>query len=206
MIFISPELKQFVVEPWMNLEPFDPKLIKKIQPNHPYKILLSILYKYYPEYNGGEGDEDNGEEENEDVSDLYFKMLDDYTRYGIAFERDYYLFPDNKLGVIGDKNYSLVENSYNKKTLLFNKVKTIDLKQHDRGEKPLSEKEKSKRDLIKKLKDKKFQVAMMDPDIYNNDELFEKIIQFPTDKLLLEKLDHRTSWHGIRDFLRINFD
>ena len=198
MILSSNKIDQFVVEPWMKLEPFDPKLIKKIQPNHPYKILLIILYKYYPEYNGGEG--------NEDVSDLYFKMLDDYTRYGIAFKRDYELFPDNKLGVIGNKNYSLVENSYDKKTLLFNKVKIIDLKQHDRGEKPLSDEEKTKRDLIKKIKNKKFQVALMDPDIYNNDELFENLIKLSTDELLIEKLDHRTSWHGIRDFLRINFD
>ena len=51
MILGSPELDEFIVEPWMELEPFDPKLIKKIKPNHPYKILLWIFYKYNPSYN-----------------------------------------------------------------------------------------------------------------------------------------------------------
>ena len=39
MIIYSHELNEFVVEPWMELEPFDPKLIKEIIHNHPYKIL-----------------------------------------------------------------------------------------------------------------------------------------------------------------------
>ena len=40
MIIISTKLDKFVVEPWMELEPFDPKLIKELSLNHPYKILL----------------------------------------------------------------------------------------------------------------------------------------------------------------------
>ena len=72
-------------------------------------------------------------------------MLDDYNRYGIAFVRKYELFPDNKLCVkkgFLQPGYYLVKNHYDKKTLLFNNVKTIDLNEHDSGEKPLTEEEK----------------------------------------------------------------
>ena len=74
-------------------------------------------------------------------------------------------------------------------------------------EKPLSEKEKQKRNLIKKQKNKKLQVAMMDPDVYNNDELFKDAIERTArQELLIEKFNHRMSWHGFRDFLRIKID
>ena len=168
MIIYSHELNEFVVEPWMELKPFDPKLIKEIIYNHPYKILLKILYKYYPSYSSGKGNDANpkyaGYDDN--IVEFYFRMLDDYNRYGIAFERENELFPDNKLGVIeyekfGKHNYYLVNNSENKKILLFNNVKTIDLNKHDSGEKPLSEEEKQKRNFIKKQKNKKLQVAMI---------------------------------------------
>ena len=213
MIIGSPELDEFVVEPWMELEPFDTKLIKEIQRNHPYKILLRILYKYYPSYSSGKGNDANPDYDGyEDVTDFYFRMLDDYNRYGIAFERDYELFPDNKLGVFeyedwGKHKYHLVKKWEDKKVLLFNKVKTIDLSKHDSGEKPISEEEKKKRDLIKKQTNKKLQVAMMDPDVYNNDKLFKNAIEYSGRKqLLIEKFNHRMSWHGFDDFLKINFD
>ena len=125
MILGSPELDEFIVEPWMELEPFDPKLIKKIKPNHPYKILLWIFYKYNPSYNNWEENDANPDCQgyDDDVVDFYFGMLDDYNRYGIAFERDWNLFPDNKLGVFEDKDfekyvYSLIDN-YCKKKLYY---------------------------------------------------------------------------------------
>ena len=208
----SPELDKFVVEPWMELDPFDPKLIKEILRDHPYKILLRILYKYYPSYSSGEGnDADPDCDGYEDVTDLYFGLLDDYNRYGIAFHREYDLLPDNKLGVFeckenGKPFYYLIDNHYDKKILLFNNVKTIDLNEHDTGEKPLSEKEKLKRVLIKKMLNKKLQVAMMDPDVYNNDKNFINTLVRGSDELLIEKFNHRMTWHGFDDFLRINFD
>ena len=210
MIIGSPELDKFVFEPWMELKPFDTKLIKKILRNHPYKILLYILYKYYPSYSSGKGNDANPDYDGyEDVTDFYFKMLDDYNRYGIAFERKHALFPDNKLGVIeyekfGKREYYLVNNHYDKKTLLFNKVKTIDLNEHDRGEKPLSEEEKQKRDLIKKQTNKKHQVALMDPDVYNYPELFKLVIENPD--FYIKKFNHRIKYYGIEDFLKIEFD
>ena len=183
MILRSYKLDNFVVEPWMELKPFDPKLIKKLFTDHPYKILLWVLFKYAPSYSSDEKNDANPDYDGYvDFTDFYFKLLDDYNRYGIAFEREHELFPDNKLGVFeyeenGKPFYYLVYNYYDKKTLLFNKVKTIDLSKHDRGEKPLSEEEKIKRDLIKKQTNKKLQVAIMDPDVYNNDKVFKDALK-----------------------------
>ena len=97
MIISSSELDKFVVEPRMELEPFKAKLMKEISTNHPYKILLITLCKYFPSYNSGKGNDANPNcDSYKDVTDLYFKLLDDYNRYGIAFDREYELFPDNK--------------------------------------------------------------------------------------------------------------
>ena len=68
-----------------------------------------------------------------------------------------------------------------KKTLLFNKVKKIDLSEYDTGKKPLTYEEKEKRNFIRKQKNNYLQVAMMDPDVYNNDELFEYLIDSSDD-------------------------
>ena len=214
MILGSPELNKFVFKPWMELKPFNPKLIKEIVPNHPYKILLRILYKYSPSYSSGEGnDAIPGVDGDEDVTDFYFKMLDDYNRYGIAFDNNFELLPDNKLGVNKDEKfgkpvYYLIRNWYDKKILLFNNVKTIGLNEHDRGEKPLTEEEeKQKRDLTKKQTNKKLQVALMDPDVYNNPELFKNAIERTgLQELLIEKFNHRMTYHGFSDFLRIKID
>ena len=211
MILGSPELDKFIVEPGMKLEAFDENLIKKIQPNHPYKKLLWIFYKYNLSYNNWNENDANPDCDgyDDDVVDFYFNMLDDFNRYGIAFQRKYKLFPGNKLLVneeeeLGKRNFYLVDSKYDLKTLLFNKVKTIDLNKHDRGEKPLTEEERQKRDLIKKQTNKKQQVALMDPDVYNCPELFSRIIIFPD--LYIEKFNNRMTWHGIRDFLRIKID
>ena len=187
MITSGPEMDQFVVEPGMEIEPFDPKLIKEIFLNHPYKILLHYLNKHPPP--------NYSRWKDEDINDFYFKMLDDYNRYGISFKRKNNLFPDNNLYVIKNDNskkhkfelrfdskYDLLfNNRYDKKTLLFNKVKKIDLNEYDTGEKPLSRKEKQKRNFIKKQKNKYLQVAMMDPDVYNNDKLFKKLMMESND-------------------------
>ena len=211
MILGSRELDEYVVEPSMKLEPFDPKLIKEITRNHPYKILLRILYKYYPSYSDGEENDANPEYDGyEDVTDFYFRMLDDYNRYGIAFERETELFPDNILCVkegFLSPSYYLVKNRYDKKTLLFNKVKTIDLNDHDRGEKPLTEEEKQKRDIIKKQKNKKLQVVMMDPDFYNYSKNFNDVFESPNfQKLLIKRFNYRMTYDGYHDFLNVQYD
>ena len=182
MITSGPEFDKFLVEPGMEIEPFDQKLTKEIFLNHPYKILLHYLEKHPPGYSYWE---------NEGINDFYFKMLDDYNRYGVSFKRENNLFPDNNLYVIKndnskkpkyelrfDSNYDLLfNNRYNKKTLLFNKVKKIDLNKYDSGKKPLSEEEKEKRKFIRKPKNKHLQAAMMDPDVYNNNKLFNELMK-----------------------------
>ena len=181
MITCGPEFDKFLVEPGMEIKPFDQKQVKEILFNHPYKILIYYLEKHRPGYSYWE---------NVDINDFYFKMLDDYNRYGVSFRREDELFSDNNLYVMKNDNskkpkyllhfeskyFLLFKNSYDKKTLLFNKVKKIDLNEYDTGEKPLSEWEKEKRDFIRKQKNKYLQVAMMDPDVYNNDELFEELM------------------------------
>ena len=211
MILGSQKLDEFIVEPWMELESFDPKLIKKIQPNHPYKLFLWILYKYYPSYNGWNDNDAKPDSDGYDdnVIDFYFELLDDYYRYGITFERDWNLLQDGKLGVLeekdfGKKVYSLILNYYKRKTLLFNKIKTIDLKKFDRGDVPIIEEQKQKRDLIKKQTNKKLQVALMDPDVYRNIELIKLAIK--NSDYHVKKFNHRMTWMGIREFSKINFD
>ena len=181
MITSGPEFDKFVVEPGMEIEPFDPKLTKEIFLNHPYKILIRYLEKHFP---------DGSYWKDEDINDFYFQMLDDYNRYGVSFKRENQLFPDNNLYVIENDNskkskyelrfnskYDLLfNNGYDKKTLLFNKVKKIDLNENDTGKKPLSKWEKHKRKFIKEQKNKYLQIAMMDPDVYNNDEVFKDLI------------------------------
>ena len=211
MILGSRELDEFIVEPWMELKPFDPKLIKKIKPNHPYKILLWVFYKYNPSYNNWNENDANPDSDgyDDDVVDFYFNMLDDFNRYGIAFQPKYDLFPNNKLGVFEEKDfgksiYSLVNNRYDKKTLLFNKIKTIDLNELDKGKIPISEEEKQKRDLIKKQTNKKLQVALMDPDVYRSVELMKHVIK--NSVWYIKKFNHRMTWRGIREFSKIEFD
>ena len=120
----------------------------------------------------------------------------------------------NYLGVLkhkefGETDYYLVDNDYDKKTLLFNKVKTIDLNDHDRGEKPLSKEEKIKRNLIKKIPNKKLQVAIMDPDIYYNNKLFKRSLEGGGKGVsinqLIQKFNYRMSYYGFDDFLRIKY-
>ena len=211
MILGSPELDKFIVDPSMKLEPFDPKLIKKIQPNHPYKLFLFFLYKYYPSYScsSKKNDADPDQQGYEDVTDFYFRLLDDYYRYGVTFDRKWNILPDGKLGVLeeedfGKKIYSLIKNYYKRKAMLFNKIKTIDLKELDRGDEPILEKEKQKRDLIKKQTNKKLQVALMDPDVYRSVELMKDAIK--KSDYYIEQFNHRMSWWGIKEFSNLEYD
>ena len=101
MITSGPEFDKFLIEPGMEIEPFDPKLIKEIFLNHPYKVLIYHLNKHPPNFSRWE---------KEDINDFYFKMLDDYTRYGISFCRKYQVFPDNNLYVIENKDSNIKYN------------------------------------------------------------------------------------------------
>ena len=204
MITDGPEFDNFEVKPGMELESFDMKLTKEIFLNHPFKILLHYLEKHPPNYSRWK---------NEDINDFYFKMLDDFSRYGVSFKDENNLFPDNNLYVIENDNSKkpkyelhfvskyvlLFNNNYDKKTLLFNKAKKIDLNEYDKGLQPLSEWEKEKRDFIREQKNKYLQVAMMDPDVYNNDELFKNLMKKSDDYYSF--LDYKYHLIGIDGYL-----
>ena len=98
MITRGAKFNKFKVKPGMEIEPFNPKLFKEIFLNHPYKVLLYHLNKYPPNFSRWD---------DEDIDDFYFKMLDDYKRYGICFHRKYHLFPDNNLYVIENKDENI---------------------------------------------------------------------------------------------------
>ena len=185
IINYGTEFDNFEFNPEMELEPFDMRQAKEIFLNHPFKNLILYLRRSYAPY--------ECVEKGIDLCDLYFSMLDDYNRFGISFERPINIFPNNTLYVQENdeikkrkwnlhfkSKYNLLLNNFdfkqNKKTLLFNKVKKIDLNKLDREKKPLSYWELIKRKVIKEQKNVYLQVAMMDPNVYNNDKFFEDSI------------------------------
>ena len=142
MITSGPEFDNFEVKPGMELESFDMKQKDEIFLNHPFKILMFYFRKHPPYYSRWD---------DIDLSDFYFKMLDDYNRYGISFDREVDLFGiyNKFLYVIKNDNskkdsihikfnskYSILPaNCYDPKTLLFNKVKKICLNDFDKESK-----------------------------------------------------------------------
>ena len=128
---------------------------------------MFITYKYYDNYQTG-GDNEDGVDyygtglENDVVKDVeYFKILDNFYRYGITFEDDE-IYPVNVLCVNSswDKNdpfLYIIRNHYNLKTRIYNDVKTINLNGCDTGEITLSEIEKWKRKVINEQQNKKNQ-------------------------------------------------
>ena len=225
MITSGPEFDNFEVKPGLKLESFDINEKDEIFLNHPFKILMFYLGKHPPYYSRWNGI---------DLCDFYFEMLDDYNRYGISFRRkDHICGFDNCLYVVENDNskkdheirfknkYNIISvNHFDLKTLLFNKVKKINLDELDKeSESPsspilsedsffekipflkpserinlkkpalewellekirsinnkITEWEYLKRKTIKEQKNKYLQVALMDPKVYNNDELFEEL-------------------------------
>ena len=227
MITSGPEFDNFEVKPEMELESFDMKQKDEIFLNHPFKILMFYLGKHPPYYSRWDGI---------DLCDFYFEMLDDFYKYGISFRRENDICGFNSLYVIEIDNskkdheihfkskYKFISTyHYDFKTLLFNKVKKINLDELVKEfespslpfvsedsildiipfldaverinlKKPASEWELLekirliddkknkitkweylKRKTIREQKNKYLQVALMDPKIYNNDELFEEL-------------------------------
>ena len=132
MITSGPEFDNFEVKPGMELESFDMKQKDEIFLNHPFKILMFYLGKHPPYFSRWDGI---------DLCDFYFKMLDDYNRYGISFRREDHICGfDNCLYVVENDNSKKVDeirfkskydilsiNHFDLKILLFNKVKKINL-------------------------------------------------------------------------------
>ena len=140
MITDGPDFDNFEVKPGMELEPFDINQKDEIFLNHPFKILMFYLGKHPPYYSRWDGI---------DLCDFYFKMLDDYNRYGISFRREDHICSfDNCLYIIENNNSKKVDeirfkskydilsmNYFDLKILLFNKVKKINLDDYDKESK-----------------------------------------------------------------------
>ena len=132
MITSGPEFDNFEVKPGLKLESFDMKQKDEIFLNHPFKILMLYLGKHPPYYSRWN---------NVDLCDFYFEMLDDFYKYGISFRREDDICGfDNCLYVVENDNskkdheirfkskYNIISvNHFDLKTLLFNKVKKINL-------------------------------------------------------------------------------
>ena len=137
MITSGPEFDNFEVKPGMELESFDMNEKDEIFLNHPFKILMFYLGKHPPYYSRWDG---------VDLCDFYFEMLDDYNKYGISFRRrDHICGFDNCLYIVENDNskkdheihfkskYNIISvNHFDLKTLLFNKVKKINLDELDK--------------------------------------------------------------------------
>lgn len=89
-MIIGSELDKFIPST-RELEPFDLKLTNILSRNHPFQKTMFITYKYYDNYQTGGDDEDGVDYygtglENDVVEDVnYFKILDNFYRYGITF-------------------------------------------------------------------------------------------------------------------------
>lgn len=178
MIIGSYELDNFIPSKW-ELKPFDLKLINNLSNNHPFQKTMFITYKYYPNYQTGGDDEDGVDYygtdlENDVVEDVnYFKILDNFYRYGITFQKKYEIYPENVLCEKSDYekgklSHYVIGNGYDLKTLLFNNVKKINLNDCDTGEINLSEIEKWKRKVINEQRNKKTKLRLLNPTIYRS--------------------------------------
>ena len=117
---------------------------------HPFKNLILYLKTKYTPF--------DCIEKGIDLCDFYFSLLDDYNKFDIICERPLNTFLDN----------TFIQE--------INKVKKINLNKLDKEKKPLSNWELKKRKAIKEQKNVYLQIAMMHPNVYNNDKFFEDSI------------------------------
>ena len=178
MNIVGYELDNFIPSKW-ELEPFDLKLINNLSRNHPFQKTMFITYKYYPNYQMGGDDEDGVDYygtglENDVVKAVnYFKLLNDFYRYGITFQKEYEIYPENVLCVKScydedEPFHYIIDNNYDLKTSIFNDVKKINLNDCDTGEINLSEIEKWKRKVINEQQNKKNKLRLLNPTIYRS--------------------------------------
>lgn len=168
-----------------HLKPFDLKKIKDLKNNHPFQRIMVMTNKLYRNYQmgGGGGNYENGEENdhyvvpltNDILQDIdHFKMLDDYYRYGLAFDNsDFY--PDNILCIKDSHSVNksdtipfMVDEFYLLETLIKNDVKIINPNVCDTGENTLSDIEKWKRKVINKQSNRKTKLRLLNPNIYRS--------------------------------------
>ena len=171
--------------------------IDKINLNHPFKILISYILlnknkrniKYI-----------NKLSINFDFG--YFKLLDNFNRYNIAFDPNYHLVIEDKLFLYKfkeDYNIILKKEKFRRPV---DSVYFICLSDIDKGEKELTKLEKWKREVIKNKVKLKDQLSLINPYVYNNINLFYK----SKDKKNHISIDFYFSNEGIKLFLGEEFN
>ena len=95
------------------------------------------------------------------------------------------------------KNIVIIDKSYP----YDNKFYEINLDDYDTGENPFSEEEKEKIEIIKSQKNKKLQLAMLDPDIFEYKKSINLAANNPKfQKILIERFNWRMTEIGQDDF------
>ena len=140
--------------------------IDKILLNHPFKFLINYIIINKDKVN---------------INNLkltfefdYFKLLDNFNRYNIAFDPNYHLVIEDKLFL---SKFGEDFNIILKKEKFFRNVDHvyfICLSDIDKGKKELTKLEKWKREVIKNKVNLKDQLSLINPYVYDNFILFYK--------------------------------
>ena len=180
-----------------HLNSFNLNDIDKINLNRPFKMLISYILFYRSKNN------------KKNINTLrinfdfdYFKLLDNFNRYNIAFDPNYHLVIEDKLFLYKDKeDYDIILKK-EKFRLHFDSVYFICLSDIDKGEKELTKLEKWKREVIKNKVKLKNQLSLINPYVYNNINLFYKSKDKKKNHL---SIDFYFSNEGIKLFLGEEF-
>ena len=171
--------------------------IDKINLNHPFKILISYILL---NKNKGNIKYINKLRINFDFD--YFKLLDNFYRYNIAFDPNYHLVIEDKLFLYKNKeNYYIILKKEKFLRPVYS-VYFICLSDIDKGKKELTKLEKWKREVIKNKVNLKDQLSLINPYVYNNINLFYK----SKDKKNHLSIDFYFSNEGIKLFLGEEFN
>ena len=170
--------------------------IDKINLNHPFKILISyIIIK--------------NEKDIKNINNLkitfefdYFKLLDNFNRYNIAFELSFHLVIEDKLFLYKSDEVYFIILKKEKNRLPVDSVYFICLSDIDKGEKELTKLEKWKREVIKNKEKLKDQLSLINPYVYNTINLFYK----SKDKKNHLSIDFYFSNEGRNFIFEHNFD
>ena len=199
------------------LENFDVKKLDKINYPHPFNYLIDTIYIITIRYFGGDHDEfynpiDNNNYENKSIDvlgDDYFKILDNYYRYGIVFNSKV-VHQGNKL-LIKYFNSGYYEVTELKNINLYPQgSEIINLDEIDNGEIELSEIEKWKRKIIIEKKSLKDKLVLLDPYNYDNFHIFYKLSQEDNIKEYHYKIDNyinpRYGMNELNKVRKINYN
>ena len=207
-------LTENLIQKITELEPFDLKKINMLKKVHPFYFIMDKIFGYWFDQGIYIIEEDDCEAEEFFCNKKYFKMLDNFYRYGIGFSEK--LIHKNKLLIkefeknkcsfvsIYDYKYSsfgfpevinINEDKYI--VILYPKVLCID--DIDSGEKELTEIEKWKRRVVCRQKLLKNKLTLVNPYICNNFLLFYSLSKSPEK---IKKYHHLIRYYSTLEGIR----